>query len=81
MEGKICLALSAISGDRHVTNNGRVNIIDNGNEDNTRPRGTNEIMEKIPLAAIAAIGDRPVTKDCNFDNIDNVNKYNQIGDK
>ena len=39
MEGKICLALSAIFGDRYVTNNGRVNIIDNGNEDNTRPRG------------------------------------------
>ena len=43
--------------------------------------GTNEIMEKIHLAAIAAIGDRPVTNNCNFDNIDNVNKYNKRGDK
>ena len=32
MEGKICLALSAIFGDRYVTNNGRVDIIDNGND-------------------------------------------------
>ena len=36
---KIHLTLSAMFGDRYVTNNGRVNIIDNGNEDNTRPRG------------------------------------------
>ena len=64
-----------------MTNNGRVNIIDHGNEDNTRSRGANEIMKKIHLATVAAVGDRPVTNNCNFDNIDNVNKYNQIGDK
>ena len=41
--------------------------------------GTNEIMEKIHLAAVAAIGDRPVTNNCNFDNIDNVNKCDDSG--
>ena len=71
---KIHLTLSAMFGDRYVTNNDRVNTL--------------TMVTKITLGQegqmrlwVAAIGDRPVTNNCNFDNIDNVNKYNKRGDK
>ena len=76
---KIHLALSAMFGDRYVTNNGRVNTLTMVTKITLGQEGTNEIMEKMHLASVAAIGGRPVTNDCNFDNIDNVNKYNKSG--
>ena len=75
---KIHLALSAMFGDRYVTNNGRVNTLTMVTKITLGQEGTNEIMEKIHLASVAAICSRPVTNDCNFDNIDKYNKSGQM---